>query len=179
MTGSLKAKPLHAVPAAPLGLMGDQWAVDSANSRAAQQIHPKAQETNTNLTRRHMKAWWSTRKRSVEFGEKKKKYIYQIQVREPANVITVHTVRVDLIFWIWIGSNPRESLYQIHLASASETSSWHLSELLSARFSLLCVCLAQGRHAEDSRQSSRTYDFWRANELTLDWKSPLHLFTWQ
>ncbi len=56
MTGSLKAKPLHAVPAALLGLMGDQWAVDSANSRGVQQIHRKAQETNTNLTRRHMKA---------------------------------------------------------------------------------------------------------------------------
>lgn len=56
MTGSLKAKPLHAVPAALLSLMGDQWAVDSVNSRGAQQIHRKARETNTNLTRRHMKA---------------------------------------------------------------------------------------------------------------------------
>jgi len=56
MTGSLKAKPLHAVPAALLCLMGDQWAVDSANSRAERRIHRKAQETNTNLTRWHMKA---------------------------------------------------------------------------------------------------------------------------
>lgn len=56
MTGSLKAKPLHAVPAALRGLMGDQWAVDSANSRGVQQIHRKARERQTQTSRRHMKA---------------------------------------------------------------------------------------------------------------------------
>lgn len=50
MTGSLKAEPPHAVPAPPPGLMGDQWAVGSANSRAEQEI----QEKNTEL--RRMKA---------------------------------------------------------------------------------------------------------------------------
>lgn len=57
MTGSLKAEPLHAVPAAPLGLMRDQWAVDSANRRTVQQIHRKAYEHKPHTQAgRHMKA---------------------------------------------------------------------------------------------------------------------------
>lgn len=44
MTGSLKAEPLHAVPAAPLRVMGDQSAVESANRRTVQQILRKARK---------------------------------------------------------------------------------------------------------------------------------------
>lgn len=82
---------------------------------------------------------------------------------KPANAIIAHADFLNLNrnkSW-WIS-------YQIHFAFASETTSRHLSELLSAGFSLLCVCVRAG----DSRQSSGSYDFCRglkSIDCSFDW----------
>lgn len=65
MTGSLKAKPLHAVPAAPLGLMGDQWAVDS-NSRTERQIWGKDTRDKRRAHTQTRQSVWHARKHKRE-----------------------------------------------------------------------------------------------------------------
>ena len=118
--------------------MGDQWAVDSANSRAALQIHRKAQETNTPHTPAHESMLEYT---EAQCWVGREKDYNRFRCVKPANAIIAHAdfLNVNRIKSWWIS-------FQIHFASASETTSRHLSELLSARFSLLCVCLVLEIH---------------------------------
>lgn len=149
MTGSLKAKPLHAVPAAPLGLTGDQWAVDSANSRAVQQIHRKARETNTNLTRR-----WKHAEYTMSASHTKRSTL--AQVHEPAKAITAQTLQAA-VWSDFLNLNPFESL----IRSAYWRFSFTLQftddfKLPSARLEILCC---------------RLFDVWETAEWSFDWFS--------